>query len=957
MLAAQLGRPVGGSPGVPASFGRKVEVSCHIAGTRQCPFGCIGWSHPAGRLTVGPRSEIMPPTARNWPAVIDRAARHAPFLAGLIARHADLVDLISAGDIAAALAACVPDKELESQNFGKAVRIERQRLALVLALADLAGAMPLEDVTARISDFADRALEGAIRTAIAERTPGETPQGLAVLALGKHGGRELNYSSDIDPVLIFDPETLPRRGREEPGEAAVRIVRRVIELIQTRDGDGYVFRVDLRLRPSPEVTPVAIPVNAALSYYESSALPWERAAFVRARACAGDIALGERFLADIRPFIWRRGLDFGTIGDMRAISRRIREHHAAGQLFGPGYDLKRGRGGIREIEFFTQIHQLIHGGRDPALRQPATLAAITALARAGRLSDGDAGVLAEGYRVLRTIEHRLQMVDDRQTHSLPGDAAGLDSVARLHGLDDGAALFDLLRPHVEAVGALYDSLDPGGGGAAVPASADGAALDGFADPDRAAAIIAGWQSGGPRALRSPAARAALDTVLGELLAALAANGAPDAALLRFDALVDRLPSALNLFRLMQAQPALLGILADVLSHAPALAEALSRRPDLLDGLIDARAYDRMPDHASLVAELAACEPGGDYQALLDRVRTLVGEWRFALGVQLIAGRADPLIIAADYARIAEAAIACLADATIAAFTAAHGRVPQSELAIIGLGRLGGEALTYASDLDLIFLFSGDFAAESDGAKPLGATLYYNRLAQRVIGALSVPTAAGPLYDVDTRLRPSGAKGPLAVSFDAFARYQQEQAWTWEHMALARARSVYGSPEALAALDAIIAATLGTPRDHDRTLADAARMRADMRRHKPPSTPLDVKLIEGGLVDLEFIVHTLQLTRHVGLTPRLGDALAALVSEGVLDPALAHAHDLMTRMLVTLRLCCPSLDPPPPATAQVIARACGHDDWTQLLAACEAARQSVVAAWHTLFGSYQETSAS
>jgi len=906
---------------------------------------------------MAPPPEIVPQTARNWASALDRAARHAPFLAGLIARHDDLAGLLASGDMAAALAACASGKTMESDAFGSALRIERQRLALVLALADLAGAIPLEAVMARISGFADRALDAAIRHAIAERTPGETPQGLAVLALGKHGGQELNYSSDIDPILIFDPETLPRRGREEPGEAAVRIVRRVIELIQARDGDGYVFRVDLRLRPSPEVTPVAIPLNAALSYYESSALPWERAAFVRARACAGDVALGERFLAEIRPFIWRRGLDFGTIGDMRAISRRIRDHHAAGQLFGPGYDLKRGRGGIREVEFFTQIHQLIHGGRDPSLRLPATLTAIAALAKAGWLGTGDAGVLADGYRVLRTVEHRLQMIDDRQTHSLPDDAAALDNVARLHGLDDGAALLDLLRPHVAAIGRLYDSLDAGDGRATAPAPDEGASLADFADPDRAAAIIAGWRSGGPRALRSPAARAALDALLGDLVRALARNGAPDAALQRFDALVERLPSALNLFRLMQAQPALLDILAGVLSHAPALAEALSRRPALLDGLIDARAFDRMPDHPTLVAELAACEAGADYQALLDRVRMLVGEWRFALGVQLIGGRADPLVIAADYARIAEAAITCLADATVAAFTAAHGRVPDSELAIIGLGRLGGEALTYASDLDLIFVFSGDFAAESDGEKPLGATLYYNRLAQRVIGALSVPTAAGPLYDVDTRLRPSGAKGPLAVSFDAFVRYQQEQAWTWEHMALARARVVYGSAAVRTELDRAITSTLAAVRERAPTLDAIAKMRADMHRHKPAAGPLDVKLIEGGLVDLEFIVHALQLTRHVGLTPRLGDALAALADHGLVEPALLHAHDLLTRMLVTLRLCCPSLDPPPPATATVIARACGHQEWTQLLAACEAARQSVMAAWHALFDPHQETSLS
>ena len=234
--------------------------------------------------------------------------------------------------------------------------------------------------------------------------------------------------------MLFDPETLPRQARDDAGEAAVRIGRRVIELLQKRTADGYVARVDLRLRPSPEVTPIVLPVNAAISHYESSALPWERAAFIRARACAGDIALGERFLSAIEPFVWRRSLDFGVIEEVRQISARIRDHFAQNAQIGPGYDLKRGRGGIREVEFFVQIQQMIHGGRDASVRRPATLDAIEALLAAGRLDDATARDLADAYRVLRTIEHRVQMVEDAQTHFLPRDPDALDNVAHLHGL-------------------------------------------------------------------------------------------------------------------------------------------------------------------------------------------------------------------------------------------------------------------------------------------------------------------------------------------------------------------------------------------------------------------------------------------------------------------------------------------------------------------------------------------
>ena len=874
-----------------------------------------------------------------------RARTNAPFLSLLLDREPVLAARLAAGQCDPAFTSATPD-----MPTARRLRLDRRALALTVAIGDLSGAMDLTAVTQALSDFADRALDQAIRAAIEERTPGAEPCGFAAIALGKQGSRELNYSSDIDPILIFDPRTLPHRPREEPEEAAVRIGKRVVELLQARDGDGYVLRVDLRLRPSPEVTPIALPVEGAIGYYESQALAWERAAFIRARAAAGDLALGRYFLDAIRPFVWRRGLDFGAIGEIRDLSRRIRDHYASGQALGPGYDLKRGRGGIREAEFFAQIHQLIHGGRDPALRAPATRDALAQLAAAGWIAEEQAAALTESYSLLRTIEHRVQMIDDRQTHTLPtGDA--LDRVARLHGLPDGAALVALLRGPVEQAGRIYDALDEGrSAGLPHEAGALAQALGeaGFGDGDAAAARIADWRAGRYPALRSPAARAALEAVLPVLMPALAGAPDPAAALLRLDRLLERLSSAINILRLLEARPGLANLLATILSHAAPLADALAVRPELIDWLIDASAFEPLGSVADLAMEMRGGD-GGDYQALLDHVRRCVGEKRFALGSQVVAGAADPLDAAAGYARLAEAAIAVLAAATIAGFAEAHGRVADSELVILAFGRLGGGALTHASDLDLVYLFTGSFSAESDGAKPLGATLYYNRLAQRITAALSVATAAGPLYQVDTRLRPSGTQGPLVVSLESFARYQREEAWTWEHMALTRARPVFGSAGARAAAAAVIAEVLDGARP-DRDLAgEAAGMRADMARHKPPAGPLDAKLLPGGLVDLEFAVHLTQLRHRTGFAPHLGTAIAMLVDAGLLPPGLSAANDLLTRLLVTLRLVAPDSAEPPPATRALIAQVLRRDDWDAVLAAFAATRQEVAAVWTSMTG--------
>ena len=885
---------------------------------------------------------------RNVNAALARACNHSPFLKFQLKSQPALADALASGSVYDALAQARLAGE-RAPDLAAALRRERSAFALALGIGDLAGELPLERVVGELSDLADRLVDRAVDDAIRTRTSSAEPAGFTVIALGKHGSRELNYSSDIDVLFLFDPATLPLRPREEPGQAAVRIGQRVIELLQKRDAEGYAFRVDLRLRPSPEVTPIALPVDAAISYYESSALPWERAAFIRARVVGGDKSLGRYFLDAIHPFVWRRSLDFGAVGELQSITRRIRDHYVQGQQFGPGYDLKRGRGGIREIEFFAQMHQLIHGGRNPALRAPATLDAFAALAAAGHIEADDAVRLADAYRLLRTIEHRLQMVHDKQTHSLPVDPAALENVAQLHGLTGGEQLLDLLRGPVEQVEELYGGLGEEGVGPRLPR--DHAALEarlaavGFEDPIAARLRIEHWRTGRARSLRTAAASDAFEAMLPSLVDAFGASPSSMRAMNRFDDIVARLPSGVNFFRLLEARPQLVQLLATVLSHAPALADQLGRRPELLDGLIDASAFEPPGSVEQLVEEFKRTERAEeDYQLVLDRVRRHVNERRFALGVQLVVARNDPIEVAEGYSRVAEAAINVLADAAIAEFEAVHGRVAGSELLILGLGRLGGEALTHASDLDLVYLFTGTHEAQSDGRKPLRATDYFNRLAPRVTAALSVATAAGPLYEVDTRLRPSGESGLIAVSLPSFAEYQDERAWTWEHMALTRARPVYGSPEGRALLGRVVEGSLLRPRDPVKVTRDAAQMRRDMSLHKPANGPYDIKLGDGGLVDLEFAVHTLQLRHRIGLHPRLETALEELVREDLVPATIDPALRLLTRMLVTMRLVSPTSAEPPPASRDLVARACGLADWDALLAAHDAARHRVLELW-------------
>lgn len=873
----------------------------------------------------------------------------APFLKGLMRSRRALLAALASDGCDAAFGRLMGD--LAGEPIMPRLRRARGDLALLTALADLSGAWPLERVTAALSDFADAAIDAAIAAALAER--GAPNRGLVALALGKLGSRELNYSSDVDLIILHEPELIPRRPHEEPGEAAVRIARRAVAILADLTPDGYVARVDLRLRPASEITPMSIAVGAAEHYYQSEALTWERVAFIRARACAGDVALGEAFLAAIRPFVWRRSLDWTAVRDIQAVSLRIRDHFEAGQGIGPGFDLKRGRGGIREVEFFAQIHQLIWGGRDPSLRAPATLDGLAALAGAGRIAPEEAATLADSYRFLRTLEHRLQMRRDEQTHAVPKLAADRAAVAALCGQRDWAALERRLKAATAPVGQAYDRLIAAAAPRQPVVPVDSVAWLKGRHPRQAkllAPFVERWRGQSLRALRSNPARAAFEAVLPGLVDGIAAAADPAHAAARLDGFLAQLPAGAQFFSLLEANPPLVGLLTRLIGVTPVLADALARDPALFDVMLAPDAFQPLGAPEALAAELAGFAAADSLEVTLDRVRRWTGERRFQLGAQLVEGRADPLIVARGLSDLADAALAVVIPAVATDFARLHGTVPNASPLVLAMGRYGGRALTHASDLDLVYLFGGDHQALSDGDKPLPAGQYFNRLASRLTAALSVPTAAGALYEIDTRLRPWGAKGLLACSIDSFARYHGEAAESWEHMALTRARLIGGSAEERAAAASAIDVALQRPRDPAALKAAVLAMRADIAAAKPAKGPFDVKLQPGGLVDLEFIVHHLQLRERRALTPDLRLALAELAMDGLLPVDLADAHDDLSRFLILLRLADTQVPASFPAAVEAMfARGLMCDTFAEVQDRLALARAAVRLAWDRHLG--------
>ncbi len=854
---------------------------------------------PAGR-------RLLEAIFGNSPYLTQSSLREPGFLVRLLEQGHDLTFAEVLHRLNRELAAELPRADLMA-----ALRHEKRRAALIIALADLAGLWPLLQVTAALSRFAEAALRLAVRHLVAEAVKAGDiaprdldASGFIVLALGKLGAHELNYSSDIDLILLFDAERAHYVGRHSAQALFNNLAHELVRMMAERTGEGYVFRTDLRLRPDPGATPPAVALRAALSYYESAGQNWERAALIKAWPVAGDREAGAAFLAELRPFLWRKHLDFAAIQDIHSIKRQINAHRGGARIAVEGHDVKIGRGGIREIEFFAQTQQLIWGGRQPELRHAGTLDALNALVATGHITRGICDALSEAYHFLRKLEHRLQMVDDAQTHRVPSDPAGLYRVALLMGFASAAEFAQALTSQLATVENIYMRLfeeapslsGPGNlvftGTDDDPETLKTLAKLGFADPSTVSEIIRAWHHGRYRATRSQRARELLTELVPSLLAAFGASPNPDTAFLRFDSFLARLPAGVGIFSLFYNNPRVLNLIAEIMGAGTRLADAIARRPILLDAVLSESFFETPPLRATLANELnAALGQASHYEEMLDLARRWIGDRKFKIGVQLLRHWLNGEKAGAAFADVAETAIDCLLPLVAAEFERSHGKVPGGELVVLGLGKLGSREMTVTSDLDLILVYDAPETVEaSDGPRPLSIPAYYARLSQRFINALTAQTSEGGLYDVDMRLRPSGTSGPIASSFPAFRRYHQESAWTWEQMALTRARVIAGPARLGGAVRAEIQWILTRKRNAKVVVVEVDDMRRRIADEHRNLDLWDVKHRSGGMLDIEFIAQYLQLREAAQhsevLDVNTTGALQALARVGALAPEAA-----------------------------------------------------------------------
>jgi glutamate-ammonia-ligase adenylyltransferase len=901
---------------------------------------------PAGAARVGDvlRAIADGPDGKALAAVFDRhpnvraltgvIAAGSPYLFDLIvASPARWLALLAAdpdarlGALLAEMAAAAPKDQATAMRVWRQARAEA---SLLIAAADIGGVWDLPAITDALTRVADAAVTAAVRHLLGEAArAGELTvpdtaypdrgSGYFVLALGKMGAHELNYSSDIDLIVMFDPDVTRPAPGVEPGMLFVRLTRALIKLLADRTVDGYVFRVDARLRPDPASTQLAVSVPFALDYYERRGQNWERAAMIKARVCAGDHAAGEALLVALRPFVWRKYLDYAALADVHAMKQQIHVYRGHGEIAVEGHNIKLGRGGIREIEFFVQTQQLIAGGRNPDLRARETLTTLAALTRHGWIKPSARAELDAAYRFLRTVEHRLQMVADEQTHTLPTDAQALERFAQFMGFSGRDSFAEVLLLHLRNVQRHYANLFETSAGAPLTvdprnrrSAIERVATLGFKQPAEAVSIITRWFEGDYRSLRGELARAHLAELVPVLLDQLAQAENPDGALAAFDRFLSTLHGGARFYSLLRQNRAVVSLLATILATAPRLADILAQQPDVIDAVLDPAFFGALPDAAALETAFAGfLDQALSLEDVLDRGRMFGLEHMFLIGVRVISRTVTAEQAGDAFAQLAEVLLRAMVRVTLERFIADHGRIAGQEIAVLAVGKLGGREMTAGSDLDLIVVY--DFDAEhpaSDGKRPLTGSQYFARFTQRLISALTSPTNYGRLYAVDMRLRPSGRSGPLATSFASFSNYQAHEAWTWEHMALTRARVIAGSPGLCARIGALISDVLRRARDPARIAADVIDMRRAIAAERSDQERWNLKDAAGGLIDIEFVAQYLQLV-HAAANPELLDPSTVRVLEkaarlGVLSPqdadVLRPAARLYHDLTQVLRLC-------------------------------------------------------
>jgi glutamate-ammonia-ligase adenylyltransferase len=815
----------------------------------------------------------------------------SPYLASLLAHETDWIKAALDAPEAAIQQLFTALNSVEAAALATELRRAKRRVACLTALADLAGVWPLETVTQTLTDFADLSVHLALKSAVGAeirrgKLPGAVPQdaetagGLVALAMGKMGAGELNYSSDIDLICLFDETRFEPDVFLEARASLIRATRKMSAMLNDITSEGYVFRTDLRLRPDPSVTPVCLGMEAAERYYESLGRTWERAAYIKARACAGDVKAGDVFLQTLRPFIWRKHLDFAAIEDAHAMRLRIREHKGlGGPITLPKHHMKLGRGGIREIEFFTQTRQLIAGGRDASLRVRGTVEGLAALASRGWIEESVSTTLADHYRYHREVEHRVQMINDAQTHLLPGSDEGFERLACFMDVD----LADFKREisdRLEEVHSLTeDFFAPDAAGP-------------IQSHDFDESILSRWPT--YPALRTERASGIFSRLKPVILERLNQSAKPNEALLAFDGFLAGLPAGVQLFSLFEANPQLIDLLLDVAGTSPDLAHHLSKNASVFDAVLGGDFFSDWPGEDDLAAALGkalAVQP--DYERKLDTARHWQKEWHFRVGVHHLRGLINAEAASAQYADIASAVLRGLWPVVGAHFSVKYGPPPGVGAMILGMGSLGAQRLNARSDLDLIVIYDADGVEASSGPKQLATRTYFARLTQAMVTALSAPMAEGKLYEVDMRLRPSGNQGPVATSIASFKDYQSQSAWTWEHLALTRARPICGPVTLQNDIETFRKALISDLPAPDKIMHDTAEMRQKIAAAKGEGGAWDAKLGAGRIQDIELFSQAACLIS--GSEKRsVFDGLRAAQSGGLIDQraldALHHAYE-------------------------------------------------------------------
>ena len=786
------------------------------------------------------------------------------------------------------------------------LRVLKRRAALLIAICDLGGVWNLLTVTRQLTRFADASVHSTLRHLFQRdfergKLEGlsadqvEVCAGVFVLAMGKMGADELNYSSDIDLIVVSDTSVLPSDRVLELRAAFVRITRQMVRILSDSTADGYVFRTDLRLRPNPSTTPVCVSSEAAHVYYESMGRTWERAALIKARPAAGDLDAGRRFLDHLRPFIWRRHLDFATVDATIDMQTRIRQHKGlSANVRLEGHNIKLGAGGIRQIEFFAQTLQLITGGRDPEVREAGTIGALRVLARKGWVPGETSEFLMEAYREHRVLEHRLQMVQDIQTQTMPPDDRGMARIAALSGYEDVSEFRSVVSARLTQVNEVCSRFF----------ERDSESDDEDFDVDEFLLEASeNWLS--LPVLRTQSAAHAFDRLRPKILSRLGRANEPQKAVARFDEFLRGLPSGVQLFSLFEANPRLLDLLIDICSAAPSLAGYLAQNAVVLDALFEPSFFEQLEGSDELLEDLViqlATIP--DYESRLNATRIWMHKKHFRIGVLQFCGIAGVLEAAQCYSDLAVACVRALLPGIEMEFAKRYGVIDGMGIAVLAMGKLGSSEMTATSDLDLVVVYDAAGQDHSVGQKPLPATTYFARLTQSIVTALSSRMTEGKLYNVDMRLRPSGRQGPVATSLAAFASYQKTRAWTWEHLALSRARVIAGSPQTIAAVEKIREEVLLRERDRKKILTDVAEMRDRIAVSRGDSAIWDVKSAKGGLLDIELLAQTLALLiRSTERHPKR--QLEAAASAGCLEAGelslLTATHDLLVQVQHVQRL--------------------------------------------------------